>query len=1174
MRHKVRRPAGCLVGIAAAIPTSRPRPRVGVVAEAVEGRYLLSAPINAIFVPSQGDWGSAANWNTGSVPNSADNAFVINGSTATISSDEPATTNVYVGQGDGNGNVQQSAGSLTAEGVYLGRDTDRSGFWYQTGGSLTAPTIELSSSVGTTGRFEILGGTITSSSAVNAGNAGFGGFTVAGGALAGQTLNIAEQTTADSSYFNVANGIATFTGNVNVGSAATGSDGLLDLSGGTFAWGGTASVQGSGSSLEVDGGAASIYATGAGAAPALTIGSGGTLQFDIEPSGISTVDLGTSSLDIASGSTLVVDGSRFDFSDTSSRSFTLATFGSLSGLSSFPTVSLTGFLDKSAAISYTANSIVLTVGPSSALSTGYDNTNLVATGAVNTYPANDGNYNYCPSYIYDETDGMYKVWSCWREVGVTGDLGDNIGFKEYPTIAGLNNAPISVALPYSGDPTKFDDVDACDPNVYRVGNIYYMAYDGNTDGTDLPEETRIGFAESTNGGRTFVPLYTSTPGLGGAWLAPTDEQSGGYGVGQPCVAQVGNLFYMAYTNSPGGSITNQTNIVSSTSPVFTTYTSVVTNLGHTEGVSLDMMYDPSTQRFTLTTDANDISTVDIGDNSVRFETYTSNWTFIISTTISTTGQSFSFGEGLSLLTNSQKQPIWPDFYSVVGSSINLADRNTDDAAYWVKGPMEFNTYVVAVGGTSGASLPSPQLPVGWSSTDVGEPPVVGSATGSGTSFTIAGSGTDIASSSQFDFASQSLNGSGQITAQISSVSSASALAGVMIRDDTSTGSAFADVIYDGGLGLAFQWRSATGAAAQQTLISTAASLPLYVRLDRSGSSFTAFYSTTGSSWTQIGTAQSVTMGVVARVGMAVTSGNTSATATATFSQVALAAGTAVALVNNGSSVSNATQPLSFTATVSGGVPDGETLTLEDASNNNAVVASATISAGSATFSVPAGALPAGSHSLVAVYAGDVNYAASVSNALTQTVQVVVTGVTVNGNLPSLAGAQRSVVDSIVYDFSEPVQIGAGAFTIAVHSGQSGTVPSLSWTAVNPGANGSSSKWAVTFSGAGVNGDSIGNGVYDITINAAAVSSAANPAVTAQPRAVDTFYRLYGDLAGNQRVTVTDYSEFLSTYNLKSSQTGYIEAFDATGTDARISVTDYSLFLADYQMHLTGFTATI
>lgn len=322
-------------------------------------------------------------------------------------------------------------------------------------------------------------------------------------------------------------------------------------------------------------------------------------------------------------------------------------------------------------------------------------------------------------------------------------------------------------------------------------------------------------------------------------------------------------------------------------------------------------------------------------------------------------------------------------------------------------------------------------------------------------------------------------------------------------------------------------------------------------------------STTGLSGT-------VTYFAVAKDASGVTGAAASATATVNVSQ-----GTTVTLAQtSGANPSDATQSLTFTSTVSGAVPDGETMLLQDASNNNAVVASGSLSGGSATLTVPAGTLLAGTHNLVAVYGGDANFAAGSSATLAQSVQVVVMGVVVNGNLPSLAGAQRSMVNSIVYTFSEAVNVGANAFAIAVHAGQIGTAPTMTWTAINPSADGSSTQWVVTFSGAGVNGGSIADGVYDVTLNSLAATSDANSSANAQSRATDTFFRLYGDVTGDGRVSNADYNGFLSSYNLKAGESGYLAALDATGTGSKIGNSDYNLFLSNLNARVSGFTATI
>ena len=188
--------------------------------------------------------------------------------------------------------------------------------------------------------------------------------------------------------------------------------------------------------------------------------------------------------------------------------------------------------------------------------------------------------------------------------------------------------------------------------------------------------------------------------------------------------------------------------------------------------------------------------------------------------------------------------------------------------------------------------------------------------------------------------------------------------------------------------------------------------------------------------------------------------------------------------------------------------------------------------------------------------------------------ITVTSVVVNGNNAALAGAQRSMVDSILYTFSQAVTLAAtNAFTIGMHSSQTGTVPTLSWTAINPNSDGSSTQWAVAFSGVGVTGGSIADGVYDITLNAAAVTSDANPSVTVQPRATDTFYRLFGDAQGTGKVNSADYTAFLSTYGLNASGAGYLGYFADDGT-TKIDSADYNAFLGNYGKKLIGFTATI
>src|SRR5438045_8294008 len=103
-------------------------------------------------------------------------------------------------------------------------------------------------------------------------------------------------------------------------------------------------------------------------------------------------------------------------------------------------------------------------------------------------------------------------------------------------------------------------------------------------------------------------------------------------------------------------------------------------------------------------------------------------------------------------------------------------------------------------------------------------------------------------------------GNGQITARILSQTNtnANAKTGVMFRDSTAANTMFADVVVTPGNTVYFQWRTTTGATASQAA-GPVLTGPAWVRLSRAGNVFTAYYSTNGTAWTQIGSAQTIAM---------------------------------------------------------------------------------------------------------------------------------------------------------------------------------------------------------------------------------------------------------------------------------------------------------------------------
>lgn len=88
---------------------------------------------------------------------------------------------------------------------------------------------------------------------------------------------------------------------------------------------------------------------------------------------------------------------------------------------------------------------------------------------------------------------------------------------------------------------------------------------------------------------------------------------------------------------------------------------------------------------------------------------------------------------------------------------------------------------------------------------------------------------------------------------------------------------------------------------------------------------------------------------------------------------------------SGNNPSNTNKQITYTATVTGGVPDGQTVLLADESSSGTYLAAGVVIHGSATLTVPSNTLSGGKHELIAAYAGNPNYAASFSSPLEQTI---------------------------------------------------------------------------------------------------------------------------------------------------------------------------------------------
>ena len=187
--------------------------------------------------------------------------------------------------------------------------------------------------------------------------------------------------------------------------------------------------------------------------------------------------------------------------------------------------------------------------------------------------------------------------------------------------------------------------------------------------------------------------------------------------------------------------------------------------------------------------------------------------------------------------------------------------------------------------------PVPGLPSPWQTQDIGAVAATGSASYSDGVFTVKGSGADIwGTADEFRFVYQTLNGDGQITARVTGVqnTTAWAKAGVMIRETLDANSKHAMMVLTPGNGLAFQRRISTGGSSSHTS-GGAASAPYWVRMVRSGNTFTAYKSSDGTNWTQVGS-ETIGMATSVYVGLAVTSHNDGTLCTATFDNVSVGGG--------------------------------------------------------------------------------------------------------------------------------------------------------------------------------------------------------------------------------------------------------------------------------------------
>ncbi len=142
-------------------------------------------------------------------------------------------------------------------------------------------------------------------------------------------------------------------------------------------------------------------------------------------------------------------------------------------------------------------------------------------------------------------------------------------------------------------------------------------------------------------------------------------------------------------------------------------------------------------------------------------------------------------------------------------------------------------------------------PRGWSCLDIGSPSVPASDVLRNGTWTVISGGGDIwGTGDQFHFDYTTVRGDTDVSAQVSaqSYSDPWAKAGVMLRADTAAGAAFYDALVTPSNGIVVQYRSSQGAEAIQ-IVDFAGAVPTYLKVTRTGTSFSAYTSADGAAWT-------------------------------------------------------------------------------------------------------------------------------------------------------------------------------------------------------------------------------------------------------------------------------------------------------------------------------------
>ena len=192
------------------------------------------------------------------------------------------------------------------------------------------------------------------------------------------------------------------------------------------------------------------------------------------------------------------------------------------------------------------------------------------------------------------------------------------------------------------------------------------------------------------------------------------------------------------------------------------------------------------------------------------------------------------------------------------------------------------------------SSPHSLVPAPWNFVDIGlsNGDAAGYSYYTNGAYQVTGGGTiNAGTTDAFQYSLVPASGDCVVQAQITSIgdasTSSSARAGVMIRETLDPGSTHASMLFQplAANGATFYSRETTGGNNVTSVHTTGIAPPYWVKVTRTGNSFSGFVSADGTSWTQVGATQTINMAANMYMGLAVSSSTPGVPCQSTFTNV-------------------------------------------------------------------------------------------------------------------------------------------------------------------------------------------------------------------------------------------------------------------------------------------------